>query len=50
MPVKLFRVEEGWVQVDCGTGTTIPVPRSKYEAQEVRPPRLAASGLGLRLQ
>ena len=36
MPVGLFR-EEGWVQVDYGTGTTIPVPRSKYEANGYKP-------------
>jgi hypothetical protein len=29
----LFRSEGGWVQVDYGTGTTIPVPRSKYEGK-----------------
>jgi hypothetical protein len=37
MPVGLFRDEEGWVQVDYGTGTTIPVPRSKYEANGYKP-------------
>src|SRR6516164_5139956 len=37
MPVGLFRGEEGWVQVDYGTGTTIPVPRSKYEANKYKP-------------
>ena len=37
MPVGLFRDEEGWVQVDYGTGTTIPVPRSKYEANKYKP-------------
>jgi hypothetical protein len=37
MPVGLFRGEEGWVQVDYGTGTTIPVPRSKYEANGYKP-------------
>jgi hypothetical protein len=31
-PVGMFRGEEGWVQVDYGTGATIPVLRSKYEA------------------
>ena len=36
MPAGLFR-EEGWVQVDYGTGTTIPVPRSKYEANGYKP-------------
>ena len=30
MPVGMFRSEEGWVQVDYGTGN-IPIPRSKYE-------------------
>jgi hypothetical protein len=37
MPVGLFRDEEGSVQVDYGTGTTIPVPRSKYEANRYKP-------------
>jgi hypothetical protein len=37
MPVGLFRGEEGWVQVDYGTGATIPVPRSKYEANGYKP-------------
>jgi hypothetical protein len=37
MPVGLFRGEEGVVQVDYGTGTTIPVPRSKYEANGYKP-------------
>jgi hypothetical protein len=37
MPVGLFRDEEGWAQVDYGTGTTIPVPRSKYEANGYKP-------------
>ena len=37
MPVGLFRGEEGWVQVDYGTGTTIPVPRSKYETNGYKP-------------
>jgi hypothetical protein len=30
MPVGMFRSEEGWVQVDYGTGN-IPILRSKYE-------------------
>ena len=34
MPVGLFRGEEGWVQVDYGTGTTIPVPRSNWAAEK----------------
>jgi hypothetical protein len=37
MPVGLFRSDGGWVQVDYGTGTTIPVPRSKYEANRYKP-------------
>jgi len=37
MPVGLFRSDGGWVQVDYGTGTTIPVPRSKYEANGYKP-------------
>jgi hypothetical protein len=37
MPVGLFRDEEGSVQVDYGTGTTIPVPRSKYQAKGYKP-------------
>jgi hypothetical protein len=32
MPVGLFRSEDGWAQVDYGTGATIPIPRSRYEA------------------
>jgi hypothetical protein len=37
MPVGLFRSEDGSVQVDYGTGTTIPVLRSKYEAIGYKP-------------
>jgi hypothetical protein len=37
MPVGLFRSDGGWVQVDYGTGTTIPVTRSKYEANGYKP-------------
>ena len=37
MPVGLFRSEDGWAQVDYGTGTTIPVTRSKYEANGYKP-------------
>jgi hypothetical protein len=37
MPSGLFRSDGGWVQVDYGTGTTIPVPRSKYEANGYKP-------------
>jgi hypothetical protein len=37
MPVGRFRDEEGSVQVDYGTGTTIPIPRSKYEARGYKP-------------
>jgi hypothetical protein len=37
MPVGRFRGEGGWVEVDYGTGTTIPVPRSKYEANGYKP-------------
>lgn len=37
MPVGLFRGEEGWVQVDYGTGATIPIPRSRYEANGYKP-------------
>ena len=37
MPVGLFRGGEGWMQVDYGTGTTIPVPRSKYETNGYKP-------------
>jgi hypothetical protein len=51
MPVGLFRSDGGWVQVDYGTGTTIPVTRSKYEARpnfKVRLESTAASSLPLR--
>ena len=37
MPVGRFRGEGGWVQVDYGTGPTIPIPRSKYEAKGYKP-------------
>jgi hypothetical protein len=37
MPVGLYRGEEGWVQVDYRTGATIPIPRSKYEANGYKP-------------
>jgi hypothetical protein len=37
MPVGLFRDEEGAVQVDYGTGASIPVPRSRYEANGYKP-------------
>ena len=37
MPVGLFRSEGGWVHVDYGTGTTIPVTRLKYEANGYKP-------------
>ena len=37
MPVGMFRSEVGWVQVDYGTGTNIPVVRSKYEANRYKP-------------
>jgi hypothetical protein len=37
MPVGLFRGDEGWVQVDYGTGGSIPIPRSKYEANGYKP-------------
>jgi hypothetical protein len=37
MAVGLFRSEDGSVQVDYGTGTTIPVLRSKYEAIGYKP-------------
>ena len=36
MPVGMFRSEEGWVQVDYGTGS-IPIPRSKYEENKYKP-------------
>jgi hypothetical protein len=37
MPAGLFRSDGGWVHVDYGTGTTIPVTRSKYEANGYKP-------------
>jgi hypothetical protein len=37
MPVGLFRGEEGSVQVDYGTGASIPIPRSRYEANGYKP-------------
>jgi hypothetical protein len=36
MHVGMFRSEEGWVQVDYGTGN-IPIPRSKYEENGYKP-------------
>ena len=36
MPVGMFRSDEGWVQVDYGTGN-IPIPRSKYEENKYKP-------------
>jgi hypothetical protein len=36
MPVWMFRSEEGWVQVDYGTGK-IPITRSKYEENKYKP-------------
>jgi hypothetical protein len=37
MPVGLYRSDGGWVHVDYGTGTTIPVTRSKYDANGYKP-------------
>jgi hypothetical protein len=37
MPIGLFRSEDGWAQVDYGTGATIPIPRSRYEANGYKP-------------
>jgi hypothetical protein len=37
MPVGLFRSEDGWAQVDYRTGATIPIPRSRYEANGYKP-------------
>jgi hypothetical protein len=37
MPTGIFRSEDGWAQVDYGTGTTIPIPRSRYEANGYKP-------------
>jgi hypothetical protein len=36
MAVGMFRSEEGWVQVDYGTGN-IPIPRSRYEENKYKP-------------
>jgi hypothetical protein len=36
MAVGMFRSEEGWVQVDYGTGN-IPILRSKYEENRYKP-------------
>jgi hypothetical protein len=35
--VGMFRSEEGWVQVDYGTGGSIPITRSKYEENKYKP-------------
>ena len=37
MPTGLFRSEDGSVQVEYGTGGSIPIPRSKYEANGYKP-------------
>ena len=37
MPVGLFRSEDGSVHVEYGTGGSIPIPRSKYEANGYKP-------------
>jgi hypothetical protein len=37
MPVGLFRSEDESVQVEYGTGGSIPIPRSKYEARGYKP-------------
>jgi hypothetical protein len=37
MPVGLFRSEDGSVLVEYGTGGSIPIPRSKYEANGYKP-------------
>ena len=34
--IGMFRSEEGWVQVDYGTGN-IPIPRSKYDENRYKP-------------
>jgi hypothetical protein len=36
MPVGMFRSEEGWVQVEYGTGN-IPITRSKYGENKYKP-------------
>jgi hypothetical protein len=40
MPTGIFRSEDGWAQLDYGTGTTIPIPRSRYEANGYMPDKL----------
>jgi hypothetical protein len=37
MPIGLFRSEDGSVQVEYDTGGSIPIPRSKYEANGYKP-------------
>jgi hypothetical protein len=37
MPTGMFRSDDGWAKVDYGTGTTIPIPRSRYEANGYKP-------------
>ena len=37
MPISIYRSEDGWAQVDYGTSTTIPIPRSRYEANGNKP-------------
>jgi hypothetical protein len=37
MPTGMFRSDDGWAKVDYGTGTTFPIPRSRYEANGYKP-------------
>jgi hypothetical protein len=37
MPTGVHRSEDGWAKVDYGTSTTIPIPRSRYEANGYKP-------------
>ena len=37
MPVGLFRSEDGWAQVDYGTGRDHLIRRSRYEANGYKP-------------
>jgi hypothetical protein len=36
MAVGMFRIDDGWVQVDYD-GNNIPIPRSKYEKNGYKP-------------
>jgi hypothetical protein len=48
MPAGLFGATVGWAHVDYGAGTTIPVTRSKHDANGYKP-RFRQASLGSRV-